>query len=161
MYLKSIIYVTQIRPKTEYNSYLWAGASKSALDFVHRIQSRALKPIGDDRVASSITSVGHRRNVSCILLFYMYYFGKCSFGLSELIPAPQAFTSNTRLFGRSYSYTVAYMAHRTTHCRENSFFTRTARLWYDLPPNIFPDNFNISLFKASVNKHFLIYLPYI
>ena len=58
------IYVTYIRPKMEYNSHLWAGASKSALDFVYRIQSRALKLIGDDRVASSITSLGHRRNVS-------------------------------------------------------------------------------------------------
>ena len=40
------IYVTYIRPKIEYNSHLWAGASKSALDFVDRIQSRALKLIG-------------------------------------------------------------------------------------------------------------------
>ena len=45
------IYVTYIRPKMEYNSYLWARASKSVLDFVDRIQSRALKLIADDRVA--------------------------------------------------------------------------------------------------------------
>ena len=62
------------RPKMEYNSHLWASASKSALDFVDRIQSRALKLIGDDRVASSINSLEHRRNVSCIVLFYKYYF---------------------------------------------------------------------------------------
>ena len=49
------IYVTYIRPKMEYNSHLWAGASKSAFDFVDRIQSRAW----DDRVASSITSLRH------------------------------------------------------------------------------------------------------
>ena len=35
------IYVTYIRPKMEYNSHIWAGASKSALVFVDRIQSRA------------------------------------------------------------------------------------------------------------------------
>ena len=58
------IYVTYIRPKMEYNSNLWAGASKSALDFVDRIQSRALMLIGDDRVTSSITSLGHLHNVS-------------------------------------------------------------------------------------------------
>ena len=58
------MYVAYIRPKMEYNSNLWAGASKSALDYVHRIQSQALKLIGDDRVASSITSLGHRRNIS-------------------------------------------------------------------------------------------------
>ena len=84
------IYVTYkyIRPKMEYNSHLWAGASKSALDFVDRIQSRALKLIADHGVASSISFLEHRRNVSCIVLFYKYYFGKCSFVLSELIPPP-------------------------------------------------------------------------
>ena len=58
----------------EYNSHLWAGASKSALDFVDRIQSRALKLIGDGRVASSITSLGHRRNVSCIHIIGKIHF---------------------------------------------------------------------------------------
>ena len=53
--LRMTIYVTYIRPIMEYNAHLWAGTSKSALDFVDRIQSRALKPIGDDRVVSSIT----------------------------------------------------------------------------------------------------------
>ena len=104
------VYVTYIRPKMEYNSRLWAGASKCALDVVYRIQSRALKFIGDDRVASSITSLGHRRNVSCIVLFYKYYFGKCSSGLSELIPPPQVFGRNTRLSGRSHAFTVATMS---------------------------------------------------
>ena len=47
------IYVTYISPKMEYNSHLWAGAPKNALDFVDRIQNRALKLIGDDRVARS------------------------------------------------------------------------------------------------------------
>ena len=142
-------------PKMEYNSHLWADASKSALAFVTRIQSQALKLIGDDRVVSSITSMGHRRNVSCIL-FYKYYFGKCSSGLSELIPPHQVFTRNTKLSDRSHAFTFATMTHRTTHYRENSFFTRTARLWNDLPANIFPECFNISVFKARVNQHFLL-----
>ena len=97
------ICLTYIRPKMEYSSHLWAGASKCALDFVDRLQSRVLKLIGDDRVVSSITSLGHRRNVSCIVLFYKYYFGKCSSGLSELIPPPQVFGRNTRLSGRSHA----------------------------------------------------------
>ena len=49
------IYVTYIRAKMEYNSHLWAGASKTTLDFVVRIQSRPLKLIGDDRPASTLT----------------------------------------------------------------------------------------------------------
>ena len=42
---QSIIYATYIQPKMEYNSHLWAGTSKIALDFVNRIQNRALKLI--------------------------------------------------------------------------------------------------------------------
>ena len=136
-----------------------AAASKSALNFVDRIQSRALKLKGDDRVASSITSLGHRRKISCIVLFYKYYFGNCSSGLSDLIPPPQVFASNTRLSGRSHAFTVATMSHRTTHYRKNSFFTCTARFWNDLPTNIFPECFNISVFKARVNQHFLLSPP--
>ena len=37
---------------------------KRTFDFVDRIQSRALMLIGDDRVTSSITSLGHLHNVS-------------------------------------------------------------------------------------------------
>ena len=73
----SPIYVTYIRPKIKYNSHLWAAASKNALDFVNRIQNRALKLIEGDRVASSINSLGHCSNVSCTALFYKYYFGIC------------------------------------------------------------------------------------
>ena len=142
----------------EYNSHLWAGESKNTLDFVDRIQSRALKFIGDDRVASSISSLGHCRNVSCIVLFYNY-FGKCSSGLSELIPPPQVFARNTRLSGRSHAFNVAIMFHRTTHYRENSFFTRTDRLWNDSHANIFPECFDILVFKTRVNQYFLLSTP--
>ena len=54
--LQSQHYLCYIKPKMEYNSHLWGGAFKSALDFVDRMQSRALKLIGNDGVASSITS---------------------------------------------------------------------------------------------------------
>ena len=80
------INVAYITPKIEYNSHLWAGASKSTLDFADGIQSQALKLIEYDRVDSSIISLGHRRNFSCIVLFYKYYFGKYSLGLSKLKP---------------------------------------------------------------------------
>ena len=66
------------------------------------------------------------------------------------------FMRNTRLSGRNQANTVATMSHRTTHYRENSFFARTARLWNNLPADIFPECFNISVFKARVNQHFLL-----
>ena len=64
------------------------------IDFVDRIQSRALKLIGHDSVASSISSLGHRRNVSCIAPFINT--------ILALIPPTQVFTKNTRLSARSH-----------------------------------------------------------
>ena len=77
------------QPEMEYNSHLWAGASKSALAFVDRIKRRALK--------------------------YKFYFGKCSSGLSELIPPSQEFARNSRLSGRSLAFSAATLYQRTTH----------------------------------------------
>ena len=93
---------------------------------VSKEAAKCLSFIGDDGVGSSITSLGYRRNLNCVVLFYKYYFGQCSSGLSELIPPSQVFARNTRLSGRNHAYTVASMYHCTTHYRENSFFTRTA-----------------------------------
>ena len=127
-------YVNCIRPKMEYNSHLWTGASKNALDFVDRIQSQGLKRILDHRVASSITFLEHRRNVSCIVLLYKYYFGKCFSALSELIIASgirkkyQAVQKKPRchccdhvpphnaLQGKSFFYPYCTIAEQLTNC---------------------------------------------
>ena len=74
-----------------------------------------------------------------------------------LLEPHQVFARNTRLSGRSHDFTVATMSHRTTHYREYSLFARTARWWNDLPANIFPKCFDISVFKRSINQHFLYY----
>ena len=57
------IYISYIRPKMEYNSHIWAGASQSALQYLDRIQERAKRLIGDDEVSSSLSPLGHRRDV--------------------------------------------------------------------------------------------------
>ena len=125
---------------------IWTCASKSSLDFVNRIQSRALKLLGDDRVASSITSLGHRRNVSCIVLFRKILFR--TLGINTTTPGIHEEYHALQM----NAYTVATMSHRTTHYRKNSFFTRTARLWNNLPTVIFPTSF----IKARMNQHLLL-----
>ena len=67
------IYTTFIRPKMEYNSHIWAGASRISLELLDRVQRRAIKLIGDSGISSSIDSLGHRRNVGCVALFYRYF----------------------------------------------------------------------------------------
>ena len=46
------IYTTYIRPKMEYNSHLWAGASKEYLECLDKVQNRAVKLIGDTIIES-------------------------------------------------------------------------------------------------------------
>ena len=43
------IYTTYIRPKMEYNSHIWAGAPKSILELLHRMQRRSSSLINDWR----------------------------------------------------------------------------------------------------------------
>ena len=131
--------------------------AKTFIWVVRQLQNRRLLMFWAHRYDP--TFVGMIMFSSYIVLFYKYYFGKCSSGLAELVPPLQVFTRNTRLSGQSHAFTVTTMSHRTTHYIEKSFFTRTARLWNDLPTNIFAECFNISVFKARVNQHFLLSPP--
>ena len=146
------IYTTYIRPKMEYNSHLWAGASKTSLDCLDKVQNRAVKLIGDDSVSNTITSLGHRRDVGSLVLFYRYYFGNCSQELKRFLPPMKVFNRNTRLSAQSHPFTVSTMTCRTMHYRDSSFFSRVAQIWNRLSPGVFPEEFNITRYKFNINK---------
>ena len=69
----------------EYNSHVWAGASRSVLKLLDRVQERAKVLINDNRVSNCIDSLEHRRNVACVSLFYRYYNGRCSQEIRSLV----------------------------------------------------------------------------
>ena len=52
----------------EYNSHVWAGASKSILKLLDHIQKRANVLINGNKVSNSINSLEHLRNVACVSL---------------------------------------------------------------------------------------------
>ncbi|XP_065363465.1 uncharacterized protein LOC135956806 [Calliphora vicina] len=122
------IYTTYIQPEIEYNTHVWAGASKSILELLDRVQERAKVLIGDSRVSNSIDSLERRRNVGCVSLFYRYYNGMCSDEIRELVPDTRSFSRNTRSSVRAHPFVVYWSVDRTTHYRENSFFSRTVRM---------------------------------
>ena len=138
------IYVTYIRQKMKYNSHLWVGASKSALDFVDRIQSRALKLI-NDRVAS------------CIVLFYKYNFGKCSSELSELIPQPRY---SRGIPGSPDAAMLTLLRSCPTAQRITGKILSLPEL-HDCGTTYLQISFQlaISLFKARINQQFLLFPP--
>ena len=61
------IYRAFIQLRMEYNCHVWAGASKSILKLLDRVQKRAKVLVNDKRVSNSIDSLEHRRNVAFVL----------------------------------------------------------------------------------------------
>ena len=143
----------------EYNSHIWAGAPKTSLELLDRVQRRAMVLIGDSRVSSSIVSLEHRRNVGCVTLFYRYFHGVCSLDIRRSIPNVRMFRRDTRLSRNSHPFVIEGPVSRTTHYRKNSFFSRSIRMWNELPANVFPNNYDIQKFKANVNKHYSNFPP--
>ena len=141
----------------EYNSHIWAGAPKSSLELLDRVQRMVM--IGDSSVSNPVVSLEHRRNVGCVSLFYRYFNGMCSSDIRGLIPDVRMFVRDTRLSRSSHPFVVEWPAGRTTHYRMNSFFTRAIHMWNRLPADIFPANCHIQKFKANVNKHYSLFPP--
>ena len=116
------IYRTFIRPRMEYNSRVWIGASWSILKLLDRVQEGSKVLINDNSVSNSIDSLEHRRNVAYVSLFCRYYNGSCSREIRALIPDNHIFLRSTRTSCRAQPFIVDCAVNCTMHYRENSFF---------------------------------------
>ena len=79
------LYKSTIQQCMEYYCHVWVGFPSSYLEFLDKLQNwicRTIRP----SLAASLQSFAHCLNVAS--LFYIYYFGRCSSGLAELIPLP-------------------------------------------------------------------------
>ena len=146
------LYKSQIRPRTEYCSHIWAGSSKTILSALDRVQRRMRGLVGEELFAS-LQSLSHRRNVASLSLFYRYFYGKCSDELHLLVPPVRDFPIRTR-FAKSSEAHPHFLKIATPRCKfhSDSFFPRTAAMWNSLPPECFPPEYNLDLFKSRVNK---------
>lgn len=145
------LYKAQIRPQLEYCSHVWGGAPATVIGILDRIQSKAIRLIGDDSLTSSLQSLAHRRCVAALTLFYRYFFGDCSLELKSIVPRVFHSTRLTRSSSNQHRYAVCTpRSHTVSH--SSSFIIRTARLWNALPSSCFPLLFNPQLFKSSINK---------
>ena len=134
----------------EYCCHLWAGAPKSHLQLLDRVEKRAKNLMGQ-QLANELLPLSDRRDVASLSLFYRYYFGKCSSVLSESVPKPQTLSKTTRGANPLTCYHVSIERTRTQG-RSQSFFVRTGRLWNQLPSSCFPTQYNLDSFKRRVNK---------
>ena len=99
------LYKSTIRPCMEYCCHVWAGAPSCYLDLLYRLQKRICRIVGPS-LAASLEPLAHRRNVVSLSLFYMYYFGRCSSELAQLVPLPFSRGRSTRYSDRLHDFSV-------------------------------------------------------
>ena len=95
------------------------------------IQRRIVNLVGHD-LASSLEPLSLRGSEASLSLFYRYYNGRCSKGLSLVVPPNRTFGRTTRFSAHSYPHTVS-VPKANTWRYSSSFFPCTAILWNSLP----------------------------
>ncbi|XP_045499438.1 uncharacterized protein LOC123697064 [Colias croceus] len=71
------LYQAQVRSCMEYCSHLWDGSAKYQLEALEAIERRAKRLINDDDlVGKKLQSLGHRRRVASLSVFYRIHFGE-------------------------------------------------------------------------------------
>ena len=150
------LYKSQIRPKMEYCCHIWAGASKTCLSSLDKVQRRLRRLVGDS-LFTTLQPLSHRRNVASLSLFYRYYNGKCSQELQKMVPCCKTFGRNTRYSTRVQKNHPHFLQVEGIYPKYHmdSFFPRTASLWNTLPSDCFPDSYDLDFFKKRVNKFLL------
>ena len=79
----------------EYCCHIWAGAAKTTLSSLDRVQRRLRWLVGDD-LYGKLQPLSLRRDVASLALFYRYYHGLCSEELHSIVPPLKTFGRTTR-----------------------------------------------------------------
>ena len=112
------LYKSQIRPRMEYCSHIWAGSSNTILSALDRVQRRMRGLDGEEHFAS-LQSLSHRRNVASLSLSYRYFYGKFSDEFHLLVPPVRDFPIRTR-FAKSREAHPNFLNIATPRCKFHS-----------------------------------------
>ena len=81
------LYKSTTCPCMEYCCQVWAGTPNCYLELLDKLQKRICRTVVPS-LATSLEPLAHHRNIVSLSLFYMYYFGRCSSELAQLVPLP-------------------------------------------------------------------------
>jgi len=144
------LYIGLVRPRLEYCSHIWGGSPYTFL--LDRVESKAFRLIDDPTLTSSLDSLSLRRNVASLSLFYRYFHGHCSEELASCVPPPLRRPRSTRQATTSHRFSVD-IANSRINRFSDCFFPTVSRLWNSLPSSVFPNSYNLSLFKRLICRH--------
>ena len=144
------LYTGFIRPCLEYCSHIWGSSPYTSL--LDRIESKAIRLIGDPSLTSTLDPLSLWRKVVSLSLFYRYYFGHCPDELATCIPPPMARPHSTRQATFAHNY-CAELSNARINRFSDGFFPSTSHFWNSLPSSVFPASFNLPSFKRQVYHH--------
>ena len=105
--------------------HVWVGAPSCCLELLDKLQKQICRAVSPS-LAASLEPLAHRQNVASLNLFYMYYFGRCSSELAQLVPLPYSRGWSTRYSDSLHDFSVTIpRCYKDVYV--NSFFPRTAR----------------------------------
>ena len=147
------LYKSTICPCMEYCRHILAGAPSCYLELLDKLEKWICRTVGPSLVAS-LEPLVHRWNVASLILFYRYYFGRCSSEVAQLVPLSFSWERSTHYCDRLHDFSVTIpRCYKNVYI--NSFFLQTARPWNSLPIGCFPLTYDLSGFKSRINRHLL------
>ena len=146
----------------EYCSHIWGSSPYTSL--LDRIESKAIRLIGDPSLTSTLDPLSLWRKVASLSLFYCYYFGHCSDELATCIPPPMARPRSTRQATFAHNYCVElYNARINRSVMVSSlllptFGTLSLPLYFQLPSTFLPSKGrSITTLGARWHDFFLLH----
>ena len=129
-------YKSSMQSCMEYCCHVWDGVSSCCLELIDKLRKRIRSGV-DPSLDASFGPFAHLRNTVTLSFFYRYYFGECSSELTELVPLHYSRGTSIRYSDRLHDFSVTIpRCYKDVYV--DSFFPRTARLWYFLPIECFP-----------------------
>ncbi|CAH2238467.1 jg23938 [Pararge aegeria aegeria] len=127
-------------------------SAKYQLEALDSVDRRARRIIGDNSLTQSkLHSLQHRRNVACLSVFYRISIGECAQELHNRVPPSPFYHRTARHREWWHPYVVDIPSTRTKRFL-STFLIRAAKMSNALPATVFPATYNLSTFKARLNR---------